>query len=64
MEFVVVDVVDDVTAEEPEVVVLDEMPLCPDLVEVEFRTMIEVEVEFMLYSCKTSGELRAGAAAV
>jgi len=62
VEFVVVDVVDDVTEEEP-AVVLDEM-LCPDLVEVEFRLVIEVEVEFMLYSCKTSGELRAGAAAV
>ena len=45
MKFVVVDKVDDVTEEEP-AVVLDEM-LCPNLVEVEFRRVVEVEVEFM-----------------
>jgi hypothetical protein len=42
-------VVDDVDVIEEEfaVVVLDEMLLCPELVGVEFRRLIEVEVEFM-----------------
>jgi hypothetical protein len=63
-------VVDDV--EDGPAVVVTDILLCPALVKVEFRRLVvEVEVEFTfwstrakLYACKTSSELRLGAAAV